>query len=167
MIEPKEIEIRDKKYIISKLPATVGREILFKYPTSNIPKIGDYNVSQEIMLKLLSYTAVVLPDGTQLELKTQTLVDNHVPNAEMLILLEKEMFLYNFSFFSDGIRETGHTERFRNLDDLIGTIISSGKATLNELRTVYSLEDAFLIWEADIVPKYNEYRAMEESRKKK
>lgn len=102
MIEPKEIEIRDKKYIISKLPATVGREILFKYPTSNIPKIGDYNVSQEIMLKLLSYTAVVLPDGTQLELKTQTLVDNHVPNAEMLILLEKEMFLYNFSFFSDG-----------------------------------------------------------------
>lgn len=102
MIEPKEIEIKGKKYIISKMPATVGREVLFKYPTSNIPKIGDYNVSQEIMLKLLSYVAVVLPDGSNIELKTQSLVDNHVPNAESLILLEREMFLYNYDFFQDG-----------------------------------------------------------------
>ena len=35
------------------------------------------------------------------------------------------------------------------------------------MRTVYSLEDAFVIWEADIVPKYNEYKAIEESRTKK
>lgn len=102
MIEPKEIEIKGKKYIISKLPATVGREVLFKYPTSNIPKIGDYNSSQEIMLKLLSYVAVVLDDGRQIELNTQSLVDNHVPNAQTLILLEKEMFMYNFDFFQDG-----------------------------------------------------------------
>lgn len=102
MIEPKEIEIRGRKYIISKLPATVGREVLFKYPTSNIPKIGDYAVSQEIMLKLLSYVAVPLEDGRQIELNTQALVDNHVPNAETLILLEKEMFMYNYDFFQDG-----------------------------------------------------------------
>ena len=102
MIQEKEIEIRGKKYIISKLPATVGREVLFKYPTSNIPKVGDYNVSQEIMLKMLSYVQVELPDGNLLALKTQALVDNHVPNAETLILLEKEMFMYNFDFFQDG-----------------------------------------------------------------
>lgn len=102
MIEPKEIEIRGKKYVISKLPATVGREVLFKYPTSNLPKVGDYNVSHEIMLKLLSYTAVVLEDGRQIELNTQSLVDNHVPNAETLILLEKEMFMYNYDFFQNG-----------------------------------------------------------------
>lgn len=102
MIEPKEIEIKGKKYVISKLPATVGREVLFKYPTSNLPKVGDYNVSQEIMLKLLSYTAVVLEDGRQIELNTQSLVDNHVPNAETLILLEKEMFMYNYDFFQNG-----------------------------------------------------------------
>lgn len=102
MIEPKEIEVKGKKYIISKMPATVAREVLFKYPTSNLPKIGDYAVSQEIMLKLMSYVAVVLDDGTELELKTQTLVDNHVPSAEALILLEKEMFVYNYGFFKDG-----------------------------------------------------------------
>jgi len=42
---------------------------------------------------------------------------------------------------------------------LTGQIISSGKATLHELRTVYTLEDAFMIWEADIIPKYNEWLA--------
>lgn len=102
MIDEKEIEIRGRKYVISKVPATVGREILFKYPTSNIPKIGDYAASQDIMLKMMAYVAAVTPEGQRIELKTQTLVDNHVPNAETLILLEKEMFSYNFDFFHDG-----------------------------------------------------------------
>lgn len=102
MIDEKEIEVRGRKYIISKVPATVGREILFKYPTSNIPKIGDYAASQDIMLKLMSYVQAVTPEGNRIELKTQTLVDNHIPNAETLILLEKEMFNYNFDFFHDG-----------------------------------------------------------------
>lgn len=102
MIEPKEISVNGKKFIISKLPATVGREVLFLYPTSNIPKVGDYKASQDIMLKLMSYVAVETADGKQVELKTQALVDNHVPNAETLILLEKEMFAYNFDFFTNG-----------------------------------------------------------------
>lgn len=102
MIQPKEISINGKKFIISKLPATVGREVLFLYPTSNIPKVGDYKASQDIMLKLMSYVAVETADGTQVELKTQALVDNHIPNAETLILLEKEMFSYNFDFFTNG-----------------------------------------------------------------
>lgn len=102
MIEEKEIEVKGRRYIISKVPATVGREILFKYPTSNIPKIGDYAASNDIMLKLMSYVAAITPDGNRVELKTQSLVDNHVPNAESLILIEKEMFKYNFDFFQNG-----------------------------------------------------------------
>lgn len=102
MIEEKEIEVRGRKYIISKLPATVGREVLFKYPTSNIPKIGDYQASNDIMLKLMSYVAVLNNEGQKIELKTQALIDNHIPDAESLILLEKEMFKYNFDFFQNG-----------------------------------------------------------------
>lgn len=102
MIEPKEVEVRGRKYTISKLPATVGREIMFMYPTSNIPKIGDYKSSQSIMLKLMSYVAVILPDGRELRLTTEDLVNNHVPDAETLLCLEKEMFKYNFNFFQNG-----------------------------------------------------------------
>jgi hypothetical protein len=50
-----------------------------------------------------------------------------------------------------------HTEEYKNIDGFIGSIIASGKATLKELQTVYSLEDAMLIWESEIIPKYNEY----------
>lgn len=42
----------------------------------------------------------------------------------------------------------------------MGAIIEQGRATLHELRTIYSLEDALNIWEACVVPRYNEYIAM-------
>ena len=106
MIQEKDVEIRGKKYVISKLPATVGREVLFLYPTSNLPKVGDYGKSQEVMLKLLSYVGIRLENGDVLQLKTRELVDNHVPDAESLLLLEKEMFAYNYDFFQNGEAST-------------------------------------------------------------
>ena len=51
------------------------------------------------------------------------------------------------------------TQDYRNVDPLIGQIIDGGKATLHELQTVYTLEDAYTIWEACIVPKYNDWKA--------
>lgn len=48
-------------------------------------------------------------------------------------------------------------ESFRNINGFIGQIIASGQATLNELKTVYSLEDAMDIFEAVAITKYNEY----------
>ena len=48
-------------------------------------------------------------------------------------------------------------ENFKNIDGFIGQIIASGKATLHELQTVYTLEDALIIYEAEAVTKYNEY----------
>jgi hypothetical protein len=68
--------------------------------------------------------------------------------------------------FLEKITNPCRTEDYRNVDGLIGQIVASGKATLNELRTVYSLEDAMLIWEAEIIPKYNEYLINEHYAKK-
>ncbi|MBG3014419.1 hypothetical protein GHU01_15710 [Proteus mirabilis] len=103
LIKPKEVAIKDvdgveKLFIISRLPATVGREILAKYPLSNAPKIGDYEVSKEAMLKMMAYVCVVV-EGDEISLKTRTLIDNHVPDGESLIRLELEMLKYNTSFF--------------------------------------------------------------------
>lgn len=108
MIEPKEIPIKtqkgeEKRYIISKFPAVAGREIVSKYPLSNIPKIGEYQQSEEVMLKLMAYTAVVLPDGAPLQLTTRALVDNHVPDWETLAKLEWAELEYNVSFFGAGL----------------------------------------------------------------
>lgn len=108
MIQPKEIEIDGKIFIISKFPAVAGREIMAKYPTSGLPKIGDYKVNEEVMLKLMSYVAV--PNGTSqpLKLGSQILINNHIVASEgaeaweTLGKIEIEMMRYNCSFFRDG-----------------------------------------------------------------
>ena len=61
--------------------------------------------------------------------------------------------------FLNAVEEGAGSREFQNVDSLIGQIIGSGKATLHELRTIYTLEDAFIMWESVIIPKYNEYIA--------
>lgn len=106
LIKPKEVAVKDadgveKTFIISRLPAITGREILAKYPLSNAPKIGNYEVSKDAMLKMMAYVCVPV-SGEEIPLKTQALIDNHVPDGESLIRLELEMLKYNTSFFGKG-----------------------------------------------------------------
>ncbi len=54
---------------------------------------------------------------------------------------------------------------FQNIDGLFGAIIAEGKATYHELRTVYTLEDALLIYEVIAVTRVNEYLAAKEAQK--
>ena len=108
MLEPKEITLKDQHgverfYVLSKFPAVAGREIVTKYPVSNIPKIGEYQQSEEIMLKLMGFVSVKLADGQVLALTTRALVDNHVPDWEVLAKLEWAMLEYNTSFFGQGL----------------------------------------------------------------
>lgn len=107
LIKPEEVTIKtmdgeEKTFIISRLPATVGREVLAKYPVANMPKLGDYEVSEEIMLKLFHYVAVPMDAGEPLRLKSRDLINNHIPDAETLIKLEFAMMEHNTSFFGKG-----------------------------------------------------------------
>lgn len=107
MLEPKEITLKTQKgedvtYILSKFPAIAGREIVSKYPLSNIPKLGEYQQSEEVMLKLMAFVARVTPDGTQIQLTSRALVDNHVADWEVLARLEWSQLEYNTSFFGNG-----------------------------------------------------------------
>lgn len=108
MIEPKEITLKtqggeERVYVISKFPAVAGREIVTKYPVSNIPKLGEYQQSEEIMLKALAFTARLTTDGNRIPLTTRALVDNHVPDWEVLAKLEWALLEYNCSFFGNGL----------------------------------------------------------------
>ena len=81
LIEPKEITINyegeDLKFNIGKFPATVGREIITQYPINNMPKLGSYLESENIMLKLMQYVERVYEDRVQ-PLSNKNLIDNHV-----------------------------------------------------------------------------------------
>lgn len=107
MIEPKEISIKtqageDKVFIISKFPAVAGREIIAKYPLSGMPKLGDYQVNEATMMKLMCYVSAKTNDGSEISLTTKALIDNHVPEWETLARIEIEMMGYNCSFFQQG-----------------------------------------------------------------
>lgn len=122
LIEPKEIEIGGRRYILSKVPATVGREMILQYMPANLPKIGDRALSREMMMRLMSYVAVPL-DGmpNPQRLTTEALINNHVPDGEALCRLEVEMLDYNFGFF-----EIGKTlNSLKRLMGLAGSVIET------------------------------------------
>lgn len=112
MLKPKQIEVKTldgdvRVYFVSRFPAVQGREIIAKYPLSAMPKLGDYAVNEETMLKLMSFVAVPNEHGEPgLRLSTRALVDNHVPDWESLARIEVAMMEYNVSFFGNGRAST-------------------------------------------------------------
>lgn len=105
LLNPKEIELTDRKgvthrYIVSEIPCTYSREIVAQYPTSALPKVGDYQLNETLMFKLMSYVAVPRTDGkAPMRLVTRELLHNHVPDLRTLANLEKSMAQYNWDFF--------------------------------------------------------------------
>ncbi len=108
MLEPKPLDEGprargDTVFIISKFGATVGREVIMQYPTSALPKVGDYGTNEALMLKIMSHVGVQIPGReAPLMLTSMALIDNHVKSAEDLMRLEWAMMNYNFSFFANG-----------------------------------------------------------------
>jgi len=101
---PEEFQLNTKKFYLSKLTASEGRQILIMYPSS-APRLfthADYANNEQIMLQLFKHVFVEIEIGKYLALKTLDLIDNHVDNAIDLIALEKKMFEYNFGFFLEG-----------------------------------------------------------------
>lgn len=106
LIKPKEFKIVDSEgkehtYWLSNFPAVLGREVIVKYPMSSLPKIGDYAMSEEIMIKLMGHVAVDV-NGQMIRLETKALINNHCPDFEVLGKLEMAMMEKNYAFFRDG-----------------------------------------------------------------
>jgi len=108
MLEPKPFPLmrQDAKlvdFVLHKFPAIAGREIVIGYPLGNMPKMSEYKVSEEIMLKLMGYVGVQLDDGNVIQLTTRALVDNHCGDWETIAKLEWAMLEYNCTFLSKGL----------------------------------------------------------------
>jgi hypothetical protein len=137
LLEPKEIELTDQagaphKYIISKFPAFDGREICTQYPLSALPKLGDYKVNEEILLKMMRYVAVPLKQGAPQRLETRELVNNHVKDWELLAKLEMQLMEYNTSFFFEGRASIFLKGLGEKLHPLIVSILTASLAQLSQ-----------------------------------
>lgn len=108
LLNPKTVDIETpngmKQYVLSKFPATVGREICTQYLMTAMPKVGDYQRNEAMMFKLMCYVGVlgIAPEGDVLMLRNEGLVNNHVEDFEVLLRIEMAMMEHNYSFFSAG-----------------------------------------------------------------
>lgn len=142
LIKPKTITLKnrddeEKEFIISRLPATVCREIMAKYPLSNLPKVGEYAASEEAMLLLMKYVAV-MKDDQEIRLTTKALVDNHVDDGILLGRLEIQMLEYNTGFFGLGGNQgflDCLLQRFKPLIMQMLTQLSAQSSAQNSQRT--------------------------------
>lgn len=55
---------------------------------------------------------------------------------------------------------------YPNVDVMMGSLVANKYATLHELKTVYTLEDAYNLYEILAVTRYNEFVAMESANQK-
>lgn len=134
LIKPKDVEIKDcdgnvKTFIISRIPAIPMREVMAKYPVSNIPKLGEYQASKDVMKLLMSFVAVrVGEEGNErdIPLVNEALINNHVTDAESLLRIEYAMLQYNTSFFGQGDLSTFFRELIaKHLPLVIQTVTDS------------------------------------------
>ncbi len=127
MIEPKEVIVEGKQFIIHKFPALAGREIMTQYPISDIPKGDEYKVHEALVLKMMAFVGVKIEGAsTPLMLTTRELIDNHVTSWSMCIGIERAIAEYNSGFFPDGRPSTF-------LEDIAQKLISSITKTSTDL----------------------------------
>jgi len=114
---PKEVRIptlqgSERTYTIHHMSAYDGRKVAVCYTQGALPKIGEYDVNEEMSLLMMRYVSV-LPEGANepLFLQTKAQIENHVPDWECLARLEIEMIKYNTSFFQEG-KASGLLETF-------------------------------------------------------
>ena len=98
-----ETEDGEKTYILHKIPYLSGaREVCTQFIPTGMPKVGDYKRNEELAQIIFSHVDVVTETGAPLRLSTKDLVNNHVPDFQTGVKIEKEMLEFNFGFFDTG-----------------------------------------------------------------
>lgn len=140
LLEPKEVEIDGKIFLISKFPAMAGRKIVSQYPITALPKVGDYEENEKLSLEMMNYVGVMVEGNPEpLRLSTRSLVDNHAVNWERVIKLEAALMGYNCSFFENGSLSTFLENILEMLPDWIAEIVTLSLARLSALEKQHTL----------------------------
>jgi hypothetical protein len=102
VLEPKEITVNDKVFVIHKLPATAAIEIMVRGLGAAIPNAGEFPVLESMMIKMMGYVMVRRPNLPDLTLNSKDLIDNHCVDYKTYLEVLDQMSEYNQFFFLDG-----------------------------------------------------------------
>ena len=110
LIEPKEVTVTDisgneRRYLVGKVPYMAGGRRLAVEAIAKLKKL-EYIDDQEIAKIIFSNIAAFGEDGSEIILKTDALVNNHVPDIPTGLRLEIELVEHNTGFSLAGkVRE--------------------------------------------------------------
>lgn len=124
MLETKSVEIDGKTFILSKFPASAGRDIVCQYTLSAVPKLGDYAINRKMADKILSFVGVTLDTGSVITLSTEALIDNHCGSWETRMKVEMAMMEYNCKAFQEGRVSNFFVELARILNAKISSTLT-------------------------------------------
>lgn len=102
LLEPKEVTIKGCKFVISKMPCLTAQEVIIRIGAGVIPLINQYAISEDMVIKMLSCCQRVYDDRPNVPLISKDIINNHIPDFEVLIQLENECLKYNYDFFAQG-----------------------------------------------------------------
>lgn len=107
LIKPKEIELKDldgdtHKFIISRFNALDGYELISNFPKTMFNKGGEsFKDHKEVLIKIFSHVEAFKQDGNTIRLTSEALINNHIPDYELLMKILKEVGTYNSSFLGN------------------------------------------------------------------
>ena len=97
-IEPKEIQVNGKTFVIHKLPATVAVEVMARSIGNMVPKAGEFEIVEAMMIKTMSYASVRRPGLDDLPLNSREMIDNHCVDHKTYLAVLEEVRQYSCLF---------------------------------------------------------------------
>lgn len=97
-----KVKIKDKTFILHKIPAMQAREIVVRYPQTRQEQLERFQDYAEILRKLFSYADVDLGDGRTAPLDNDEIINQHIDSVATSVALEQAIMGYNFDFLANG-----------------------------------------------------------------
>lgn len=146
--------ISGKTWRFEKIPAVLAKDLLDKEV---------FDLRQYISARY---------NGSWTPLDNDEFINEVVPDWEVLVKLDNEIYGFNYGFLKiwkptrvpSKMQSPVTAIECKHVDSLFSTLISNNIATYLELKTVYSLEDAFKLLEVLTVSKINEFNSYEASK---
>lgn len=100
MLKPMEKEINGKIFVLSKIPAREGMQLVGKIANNLSNKLF---YDDELIDLIFAYVGVKIAKGQVLNLSTQALINSHLDDWEQGVAVLTAMIEYNCSFLQNGM----------------------------------------------------------------
>ena len=138
LLNPEKKEFIDQKgnkhtFWLGEIPyGSGGREVGTQFMSTGAPKIGDYKANEELAWIIYSNVVAVNKQGDEFLLDDKAMIDNHVPDFKVGVLIEAAMLEKLLGFSVAGKLQEYRTVWMAELPALTTKILTLLKQSLQE-----------------------------------